>query len=95
MTKTELARLVRKARGMHYMRVSGTELRFYCPVNAEARAGAFDRGLPHMFVVHHLAWEKGTDVKAVTDALRRHLEDAEINGDDCTKWTDAERGQVR
>lgn len=79
MTKSELARLVRVARSASgYLRVSATEVRFYCPLDIEAKRKVRDQTMPHTFTVGHVPWEKGTSVKEVTEALTRHIDpDAE------------------
>lgn len=97
-TKTELARLVRKARSL------GTFGRFedeagtwamLCPVMHEAmvKVGATYRdGIRcHYFPVHHLPWEHTPTVALVTKALASHLEDAEENGEPCDDLRKATR----
>lgn len=75
MTKTELARLVRIARGGSHFRMSATEVQLYCPMDIEAKkADMFDRRLPHKFSVHHLPWMTGLTVAEVTAALADHLD---------------------
>jgi hypothetical protein len=94
MTKKELARLARKSREAGYMARSTTELAYYCPVNMEARRKDGDLALAHMFLVHRLPWEGVPSMAKLQEALARHLEDQKINGEECARWTDAERGKV-
>ena len=84
MTKTELARLVRKARSCGSFAVSAKEREFFCPVDRERKDAAGDRSLSHRFSVVCLPWEDPTTVAQVTKALARHLEDQEINGEPCS-----------
>lgn len=86
MTKTEMARLVRKARAAGSFAIGGrSHIReFYCPAHREALDSVHDRSLPHRFTVEVHPWEDPTTVAAVTKALRSHIEDAATNGEPCT-----------
>lgn len=83
MTKTELARLVRRARGMSSLHLGPGRREFYCPVHSEALHRAGERSLPHRFEVVVSPWHDPTRVAAVAAALRQHLDDALINDEPC------------
>lgn len=97
-TKTELARLVRKARsygtfGRHQDEPGTWSM--MCPVMQEAMAEArvdYRDGIHcHKFPVYHLPWEHTPTVALVTKALASHLADAEENDEPCSDLSKAAR----
>jgi hypothetical protein len=81
-TTKELARLARVSRQLGHFGMHEGERgtwSFVCPVAYEKPHD----GLAHRFPVHHLPWEHTPTAAMITAALRRHLEDADENGEPC------------
>lgn len=99
-TKKELARLARvtMALGSYADKPSSGEREFVCPVHHEALRARGIRGneiRTHKFTVFQ-PYSRRSDqpflMSDVIEHLRRHLEDAEVNGEPCDDITKAEKG---